>query len=37
RRLNEKYKQTFIIVTHDDALAERTDRIVRIIDGKIVS
>lgn len=37
RKLNEKYKQTFIIVTHDDALAERTDRIVRIIDGKIVS
>ncbi len=35
RKLNKKYNQTFIIVTHDDKLAEKTDRIVRIVDGQI--
>ncbi|AEH60841.1 ABC transporter related protein [Methanosalsum zhilinae DSM 4017] len=37
RKLNSKYQQTFIIVTHDPKLAEKTDRIVRIVDGQIVS
>ena len=37
RELNEKYKTTFIIVTHDRRIAEHTDRIIEIRDGKIVS
>lgn len=33
--LRDKLEQTFVIVTHDEALAERTDRTIHIIDGKI--
>ena len=33
--LNEKYNQTFVIVTHDDELAHLTRRIVHLLDGKI--
>jgi len=36
RDLNKKINQTFILVTHDMTLAEKTDRILRIVDGKIV-
>ena len=36
RDLNKKINQTFILVTHDMALAEKTDRILRIVDGRIV-
>jgi len=36
RELNRKINQTFILVTHDMTLAEKTDRILRIVDGKIV-
>jgi lipoprotein-releasing system ATP-binding protein len=36
RELNRKINQTFILVTHDTTLAEKTDRILRIVDGKIV-
>ena len=36
RELNQKINQTFILVTHDMTLAEKTDRILRIVDGKIV-
>ncbi len=36
RELNKKINQTFILVTHDMALAEKTDRILRIVDGRIV-
>ena len=35
RNINEKYKTTFIIITHDQRIAEKTDRIVEIKDGKI--
>lgn len=36
RKLNRDYGQTFILVTHDDEMAAKTDRIIRIVDGKIV-
>ncbi len=35
--LRDKFNQTFVIVTHNDELAEMSDRIIRLIDGKIVS
>jgi lipoprotein-releasing system ATP-binding protein len=37
RELNRKTNQTFILVTHDMVMAEKTDRILRIVDGKMVS
>lgn len=36
RDLNKRINQTFILVTHDMVLAEKTDRIIRIVDGRIV-
>lgn len=36
RDLNRRINQTFILVTHDITLAEKTDRIIRIVDGRIV-
>ncbi|MFW6057208.1 MAG: ABC transporter ATP-binding protein [Chloroflexota bacterium] len=35
RDINERYGTTFIIVTHDRRVAEETDRIVEIKDGRI--
>lgn len=35
RELNDQFKTTFIIVTHDRKIAEQTDRIIEIKDGKI--
>jgi len=36
RRLNQEHDQTFILVTHDESMAAKTDRIIRIVDGRIV-
>ncbi len=36
RKLNRDYGQTFILVTHDEDMAAKTDRIIRIVDGRIV-
>ena len=33
--LRDRLGQTFVIVTHDEALASKTDRKIHIIDGKI--
>jgi lipoprotein-releasing system ATP-binding protein len=35
-RLREKFNQTFVIVTHDMALAKMSDRTITMKDGKIV-
>ena len=35
QEINERLQQTFIIVTHDSRLAEKADRTVELVDGKI--
>jgi len=35
KRLNEKTKQTFVVVTHDQSVAETADRMIQLKDGKI--
>jgi lipoprotein-releasing system ATP-binding protein len=37
REINESSKTTFLIVTHDPRLAQRCDRIIELVDGRIVS
>ena len=37
KKLAEEFKQTLLIVTHDQAFAERTHRIITMEDGKIIS
>ena len=36
RQSNVKYKQTLIVITHDDSIALQADRIIAIEDGRIV-
>lgn len=33
-KLNSEFNKTFIIVTHNESLAQRADRIIRLVDGK---
>lgn len=35
RDINKKYNTTFIIITHDERIAKKTDRIIEIKDGKV--
>lgn len=35
RQLNKEYNQTFIVVTHNDDMALKADRVIRLVDGKI--
>ena len=37
REINETSQTTFLIVTHDPRLAQRCDRIIELVDGRIVS
>jgi putative ABC transport system ATP-binding protein len=37
RQLNHEHGLTFLIVTHDIGVGRKTDRIVRMVDGQIVS
>jgi lipoprotein-releasing system ATP-binding protein len=37
RDVNRAQEVTFLVVTHDRRLAERTDRIIELVDGRIVS
>jgi lipoprotein-releasing system ATP-binding protein len=37
REVNRAQGVTFLVVTHDRRLAERTDRIIELVDGRIVS
>ena len=36
RRFNQKHGTTFLVVTHDPRLAARCDRIIELVDGRIV-
>lgn len=37
RETSKKYDQTIIMITHDLEMAKQADRIVKIIDGKIIA
>ncbi|MDI6783980.1 MAG: ABC transporter ATP-binding protein [bacterium] len=35
-QLNEQKKQTFILVTHDESIAHRAHRLIRLVEGQVV-
>ena len=37
KELCVEFKQTLLIVTHDNSFADQTDRIIRMEDGRIIS
>ena len=36
RSINEKYKTSFLIITHDQEIAQKADRIIEIKDGRVI-
>jgi putative ABC transport system ATP-binding protein len=34
-KLRARHGMTLVVVSHDDAVAERADRIVRLVDGRV--
>ena len=36
KKSNKEYKQTIILVTHDEKIAKEADRILTVADGKII-
>lgn len=37
RKVNKEYKTTILIITHDLEIAQMSDRIIKISDGRIIS
>jgi lipoprotein-releasing system ATP-binding protein len=37
RELTQQHGRSVVVVTHDEKFAEKADRVIRIVDGKIVS
>ena len=37
RRVVNEHKKTLVMVTHDDSLAAIADKVIRIVDGQIIS
>lgn len=37
RKLNMETRQTFVLVTHDDKIAKESNRIIRLVDGRIIN
>jgi putative ABC transport system ATP-binding protein len=37
KNLNMETKQTFVLVTHDDKIAKESDRVIRLVDGRIIN
>ncbi len=35
KEINQKFQSTFIVITHDKKIAERTDRIIELKDGRV--
>lgn len=36
RDINKKYNTTFVIITHDNRIAEKADRVIEVLDGNII-
>lgn len=37
REINKKFNTTFVIITHDNRIAEKADRVIEVLDGNIIS
>jgi lipoprotein-releasing system ATP-binding protein len=35
--LRDQFRQTFVIVTHNDELARMSDRVIHLVDGKVIN